>query len=76
MFACAHWYVVLPLMCLMTLIAGISAAGHGRRTYTGQLFDSVVSVWSGSWLVTAIGLFVILRIHPGTNRSTPFRFWG
>lgn len=63
-FANAHWYVVLPLMCLMTLIAGISAAGRGKRTYAGQLVDSVMAVWSSSWLVSAIGLFVIIRIRP------------
>jgi len=63
-FANAHWYVVLPLMCLMTLIAGVSAAGRGKRTYAGQLVDSVMAVWSSSWLVSAIGLFVIIRIRP------------
>jgi len=63
-FANARWYVVLPLMCLMTLIAGVSAAGRGKRTYAGQLVDSVMAVWSSSWLVSAIGLFVIIRIRP------------
>lgn len=63
-FTNAHWYVVLPLMCLMTLVAGISAAGRGKRTYAGQLIDSVLSVWSSSWLVAAIGLFVIIHIRP------------
>jgi putative ABC transport system permease protein len=63
-FAHADWYVVLPLICLMTLVAGFSAASRGKRTYAGQLIDSVVSVWSSSWLVTAIGLFVIIRIRP------------
>jgi putative ABC transport system permease protein len=63
-FAHANGYVVLPLMCLMTLVAGVSAAGRGKRTYAGQWVDSVVSVWSSSWLVAAIGLFVIIRIRP------------
>jgi putative ABC transport system permease protein len=63
-FAFAYWYVVLPLMCLMTIIAGVSAAGRGKRTYAGQLIDSVMSVWASSWLVAAIGLFVIIRIRP------------
>lgn len=63
-FTFAYWYVVLPLMCLMTVVAGISAAGRGKRTYAGQLADSIVSVWASSWLVTAIGLFVIIRIRP------------
>jgi len=44
-FEFAYWYVVLPLMCLMTLIAGLSAAGRGKRTYAGQRADSIVSVW-------------------------------
>lgn len=63
-FEFAYWYVVLPIMCLMTLIAGTSAAGRGKRTYAGQRLDSVASVWISSWLVTAIGLFAVIRIHP------------
>ncbi len=63
-FAFAYWYVVLPLMCLMTIIAGVSAAGRGKRTYAGRLADSIVSVWASAWLITAIGLFVIIRIRP------------
>ncbi|RAU44430.1 MULTISPECIES: iron export ABC transporter permease subunit FetB [unclassified Pseudomonas] len=63
-FGNAHWYVVLPLMCLMTLIAGVSAAGRGKRTYAGQRLDSIVSIWGSSWLMAAIGLFVIIRIRP------------
>lgn len=60
----AYWYVVLPLMCGMTLVAGFSASGRGERRYRGLLADSVVSVWLSSWLVTAVGLLVILRVRP------------
>ena len=63
-FQFAYWYVVLPLMCLMTLVAGASAAGRGKRTYAGQLADSVVSVWLSSWLVAAIGLFAVIGVQP------------
>jgi putative ABC transport system permease protein len=63
-FEFAYWYVVLPIMCLMTLIAGASAAGRGKRTYAGQRIDSIASVWISSWLVTAVGLFAVIRIHP------------
>ena len=63
-FAFAYWYVVLPLMCLMTLIAGTSAAGRGKLGYRGQRVDSIISVWVSSWLVTAVGLFAVIRIHP------------
>jgi putative ABC transport system permease protein len=63
-FAFSRWYVVLPLMALMTIIAGFAASGRGRRTYAGQRADSIVSIWGSSWLIGAFGLFVVIRIHP------------
>ena len=63
-FQFARWYVVLPLMMLMTLIAGIAASDRGRRTYAGQRVDSIASIWVSSWLVAAVVLFVVIRIHP------------
>lgn len=59
-----HWFVVLPLMIVMTLIAGFAGAQRGNRTYAGQRVDSVLSIWVSSWLVAAVGLFVVIRIHP------------
>lgn len=59
-----HWFVVLPLMTVMTLIAGFAGAQRGSRTYAGQRADSVLSIWVSSWLVAAVGLFVVIRIHP------------
>jgi len=55
---------VLPLMVVMTLIAGFAGAQRGALTYAGQRRDSVVSIWVSSWLVAAVGLFVVIRIHP------------
>ncbi|WP_213881326.1 iron export ABC transporter permease subunit FetB [Pseudomonas sp. dw_358] len=63
-FAHAWWYVVLPLMCLMTLIAGVSASGRGKQTYKGQLANSILSVWASSWLIGAIGLGLIIHVKP------------
>ncbi|QCP49514.1 iron export ABC transporter permease subunit FetB [Trinickia violacea] len=63
-FANARWYVVLPLMALMTIIAGFAGSQRGARTYRGQLADSITSIWISSWLVAAVGLFVVIRIHP------------
>ncbi|MGF6777520.1 ABC transporter permease [Paraburkholderia sp. GAS334] len=63
-FAYDRWFVVLPLMILMTLIAGFAGADRGLRTYAGQRADSIVSIWVSSWLVAAVGLFVVIRIHP------------
>lgn len=63
-FAHDYLYVVLPIMAVMTLIAGVSASGRGARTYAGQKIDSIVSIWLSSWLVAAIGLFAVIRVHP------------
>lgn len=62
-FQFAYWYVVLLVMALMTLVAGVSASERGQR-YRGQRLDSLLSIWASSWLVSAIGLFVVIRIHP------------
>jgi putative ABC transport system permease protein len=59
-----RWFVVLPLMVVMTLIAGFAGAQRGALTYAGQRRDSIVSIWVSSWLVAAVGLFVVIRIHP------------
>ena len=63
-FAYDRWYVVLPLMILMTLIAGFAGAGRGALTYAGQRADSILSIWVSAWLVAAVGLFAVIRIHP------------
>ncbi|MFP3562052.1 ABC transporter permease, partial [Paraburkholderia sp. SIMBA_049] len=39
-------------------------AQRGSRSYAGQRADSVLSIGFSSWLVAAIGLFVVIRIHP------------
>ncbi|SIT43410.1 conserved membrane hypothetical protein [Paraburkholderia piptadeniae] len=63
-FAYGRWYVVLPLMIVMTLIAGFAGAGRGSRTYAGQRADSIMSIWASAWLVAAIALFAVIRIRP------------
>jgi putative ABC transport system permease protein len=63
-FAHGQWYVVLPLMALMTLIAGLSASGRGTRGYKGQRLDSIGAIWASAWLIMAVGLFAVIRVHP------------
>lgn len=63
-FAVNRWYVVVAMMVLMTLVAGRAAGERSRWTYKQMRADSIVSVWGSSWLVAAIGLFVVLRVHP------------
>ncbi|NIF18203.1 iron export ABC transporter permease subunit FetB [Pantoea sp. Cy-639] len=63
-FRVAEWYIVLPLMLTMTLVAGNAAASHGKLRYRGLLSDSVVSIWLSSWLVTAVGLLLVLKVRP------------
>lgn len=63
-FAYDRWYAVLALMAAMTLVAGLSGSQRGAWRYAGQTLDSIVSIWLGSWLVAAVGLLVVIRIHP------------
>ena len=63
-FAVNRWYVVVAIMVLMTLVAGRAAGERSNWGYQGMRGDSVLSVWASSWLITAIGLFAVLRIHP------------
>lgn len=56
--------LVLAAMLLMTFVAGAAAAGRCRVRYRGIFFDSLVSVWVGAWLITALGLVAVVRPEP------------
>jgi putative ABC transport system permease protein len=56
-----RWYVVLGLACLMTLIAGLTAASRNQRRYPGIWLNTVVSVWASAWIVTAFALFAVMQ---------------
>ncbi len=56
-----RWYIVVGLLSLMTLIAGITAGQRNQRRFPGIWFNTIVSVWASSWLVTAYALFVVIR---------------
>ena len=60
-FALNRWYLVMGLLSVMTLIAGVSAVGRIDRRYPGLYCDSIVAVWSSSWIVAAYAMFVVLR---------------
>ena len=63
-FALNVWYVVLAILALMTLIAGRASSQRSALRYGGIGIDGVLSVWGSAWLITAVALFTILRIHP------------
>lgn len=54
-----RWYVVVGLAGVMTLIAGLTAAGRSRRSYAGVWFNCLVSIWASAWMVTAFALFLV-----------------
>ena len=56
-----RWYVVVMLGCVMTLIAGITAATRGKRRYSGIWLNCIVSIWASAWLVTAFALFIVFE---------------
>lgn len=55
------WTTVLALLIIMTIVAGVTAAGRSQRRYRAIWFDTIVSIWASSWLVTAFGLFVVIQ---------------
>src|SRR5579884_716235 len=63
-FSASQWYWVVALMILMTLAASHAASSRSPRRYAGLLADSTLAVWLSSWVITAMALFVIIRIHP------------
>ncbi len=56
-----RWYVVMALACVMTLIAGLTAAGRNDRRYPGIWLNTVVSVWASAWIVTSFALFAVMQ---------------
>lgn len=56
-----HWYIVLGIGGLMTLIAGLTAASRNERRYPGIWLNTVISVWASAWIVTAFALFAVVR---------------
>ncbi|MEE2707372.1 MAG: iron export ABC transporter permease subunit FetB [Planctomycetota bacterium] len=55
------WTTVLALLIIMTLVAGVTAVGRAERRYRAIWFDTIISIWTSSWLVTAFGLFVVIQ---------------
>jgi putative ABC transport system permease protein len=60
-FAVDRWYLVIGILSIMTLVAGITAGQRNRRRFPGIWLNTIVSIWAASWLVTAFGLFVVIR---------------
>lgn len=63
-FASSQWYVVLGIVCLMTLIAALSAQNRRTSTYQGAFIDTLLSIWLPSWLVLFIGVYAVLHVQP------------
>jgi putative ABC transport system permease protein len=63
-FAVDRWYVVAGLLTLMTVVAGVTAGQRNKRRFPGIWFNTIVSLWSATWLVTAYGLAVVVHETP------------
>lgn len=60
-FAREHWYEVLTILTIMTLIASISAKNRVKKPYKALLFDTLLAIGGSGWLVALIGIVVILQ---------------
>ncbi len=53
--------LVLVLAGVMTVLAGLSAAGRSRYRYPGATLDCVIAMWASSWIVLAYAFATIFR---------------
>jgi putative ABC transport system permease protein len=63
-FRVSRWYIVLGLMCVMTVLAGSASLRRVHFRYSGIWINSLVSVWASSWLMAAVALFAIVPARP------------
>jgi len=57
-----HWYFIVGLMSVMTLVAAVAAIRRVDRAYAGLLVDSVLAIWVSAWCVTAVGVFGVVQV--------------
>jgi putative ABC transport system permease protein len=55
-----RWYVVLLIACVMTTIAGFTAAKRSQRRYRGMRIDTTIAVWCSSWFVTTYAIVFVV----------------
>lgn len=55
---------VLGLMLVMTVIAGVSAVRRTTQRYPGIWWNSLLSVWFSSWVLTGVAVTAIVRVDP------------
>jgi len=60
----AHPAYIALLTLTMTSIAGLAAVNRTGRRYRGVYLDSLLSVWSSSWLITAAALLAGVQVDP------------
>jgi putative ABC transport system permease protein len=63
-FQVQRWYIVVLLMSLMTLIAGITAVQRNERRFRGIWLNTIVSIWAGSWIITAYAVLIVVNVDP------------
>jgi putative ABC transport system permease protein len=56
-----RWYVVMGVAWVMTVVAGLTAAGRNQRRYPGIWLNTVISVWASAWIVTSFALFAVMQ---------------
>ena len=63
-FAREHWYEVLVILTIMTLIAAGAAKNRVKRAYKGLLTDTFIAVSTSAILVTIVAILLVLQIKP------------
>ncbi|AGA25168.1 ABC transporter permease [Singulisphaera acidiphila] len=63
-FGLNRWEPVVAIMLLMTVVAGFAAVQRTHLRFPGIWLASIISVWASAWLMEAIALFALVRVHP------------
>jgi putative ABC transport system permease protein len=59
-----RWYIVVGMMCVMTLVAGIAAVSRTPVRFPGIWRSTIAATWLSSWLVGAFAVGVVVQVRP------------
>lgn len=56
--------IILIMSVIMTTIAGLTAYGRTQKHFPGMLLNSLVAIFTSSWLTLLFNIFLVIRPDP------------
>jgi putative ABC transport system permease protein len=66
-FSLRSWPLVVLLMAVMTTAAGASAVRRTKYRHPDIWWNSLISMWGSSWILTAVAVFAVVDVEPWYN---------